>query len=297
MGESGEIDGRGDDDEGEGEEEEVHEADDDEGEEISVGGEIGLAFGDHPKGEGEIKEPGEAEEEEEPLVWGGPDESGGGFGEIEEATGEEIEDDDGEAINGVEVGGEGDPEVVGIGDDVAATGGPHLAIFVDFSAADPDPDGVGEFVTEDIEVNEWGSTGGIHSADEGDQPEEGAEGEEPKLFFEPEILVEGGVGEDAEEGLAEDPENGEEEETVDGVEGALTEAAFLPATESIGEAFGRWVRRFGGRAEEPGWFGWTTGRGVERIFLGAHAGHGGGADGREAGVRRGPYSRQFRWRL
>lgn len=256
MGESGEIDSGGDDDEGEGEEEEIHEGDDDEGEEIAVGGEIGLAFGDHPEGEGEIKEPGEAEEEEEPLVGSKPDVFGGGFGEIEESVGEEIEDDEGEAINGVEVGGEGDPEVVGIGDDVAAVSGPHLAIFVDFSAPDPDPDGVGEFVTEDIEVNEGRATGGIHSAGEGDEPEETTEGEAPKLFFAPEFFVEGGVGEDAEEGLAENPENGEEEETVDGVEGALTEAGFFPAMESSEEAFRGWGGRFGGRGEGSRRLGW-----------------------------------------
>src|SRR5439155_4879488 len=88
-----------------------------------------------------------------------------------------------------------DPEIILVRHDMAAT--PADAKPADTSAHQQNPEGMGEFMSEDIKHDRPGQ------AEESDQPEDCAQGEEPKFFARPKPLGDGRACKDREKCLAE----------------------------------------------------------------------------------------------
>ena len=197
-----------------GEEGDVGDIDDVEGEECAVLLQVGLVAGDDPEGPEDVEAPGGAENGEEGVFL--PGEGGKVSDEGEKA-------DCDEGPEGDEVGGEGDEDVGLVGDDVSAVDADAEA--ADLAETEDHEDGVGEFVAEDVEVEE------DLLAELGEEPpgvEDKADGEVNEGVLFPEVLGEAGIGDALEEG---DGGNGAEREDE--------EAAEDPEDSGAGAA-GRW---------------------------------------------------------
>lgn len=184
-----------------GEEDEIEEDDHHEGEEGAVFLEVGLVLGDHPDGPDDVETPGGAEEDDEAFLAVG---DGGGEGE------EAVDGEEDDRPEGDEVGGEGDHEVRLVRHDVAALGADaHVA---DATEVEVDEEGVGHFVTEDVEVEEFV---GEESGEEPGEHEADADGEADELFGFVEVVEEVDIahaleeGEDGDEAERHDHEGGE----------------------------------------------------------------------------------------
>lgn len=118
--------------------------------------------------------------------------------------------------------------------------------FLDAAAAEEGEEGVGPFVSEDVEIDEDFSS----AEKEKDEGHEGAEGEEEEFRGAPEGAVESGFGEADEESFGGDPAEGDEEDADgefdpsdgygfgDGEEsGDADEAEFIPDIGGAGVPF------------------------------------------------------------
>lgn len=193
-------------DEGEGEEEggEVEGIDEGIGEEAAVFADIGLSDSEEFEGVGDMEGPGEADEEE-----GGEGDRGLGVWGSDPAE-EEPEEEGEDGIEGEEVGGEGDPDIIfGYADGAAAAGDVQAG---GASTEEEGPEGMGEFVAEDVGFGDRGEEA------PGEDPEEDTgEGGGDAGTWE----AGGGFDEDdagAPEGIGQGGARGEEAEAEDELE-------------------------------------------------------------------------------
>ena len=105
-------------------------------------GKIGLIFQDHPDGKREMKRPGHAND--------GVEQSAVGL-HVKKQTEQSIDADCDQAVEREEIGRECDPEIVAIGNDVAAFASD--AKTADAASHQIHPQGVSEFMAEDVKQN------------------------------------------------------------------------------------------------------------------------------------------------
>lgn len=196
------------------EEHDVHEEDNHEGEKGAVISQVGLSFGNHPQREAEVKRPGRAEQQKQPLKRREQEESPGRGGDIEEQTRAGVDQDDDDAVERIKVRRERNPEVVRVGDDVAAATVPAFKL-QDAPVAKPNPDGMRQFVAIDIDAERARFPIKPHAADEPKRPKSRAQGKEPKLRGAPEFLLHRGAMKGGEEGLREQPDDREKQHAGD----------------------------------------------------------------------------------
>lgn len=185
----------------------IQEVDDDQRKKAAVGSQVGLALGNHPEGEAEVKRPGEAEQSEQ---------DGGVRLEIVEDADPAVEGDDSDGVQRPEIGGESDPEVRFVRDDVAAVARGFEV--KDVSSHRLGHDRVGQFVAENVDPQRPGFTVNPKRSRKRDGPEDDAKGEEPEFFGEPEGMVLRDVGEAGEQRLGENPRGRQQKEGDDVVE-------------------------------------------------------------------------------
>lgn len=175
--------------------ERVEEDDDGIGEESAMLLDIGLADGEHGDCEGDVECVGESDY--------GQDEAFVGLKIEEEAEGEDAGDHE-HGVEGEEVGGERD-DPIRFGDgDAAATRGDAKSR--DTGAHEQRPEGMGEFVSEDV---------GAHGAGEEEieeQPEEESSGEPPSGLRVSTELLDAQRGDESRGGADGGPHDGQEEE-------------------------------------------------------------------------------------
>src|SRR4051794_37605638 len=134
-----------------------------------------------------MKGPRGPKQEEEPLQGRHEKQRVGNPRHIVKQTGDAVSDDDNEAVEGVEVWGEGDPEIMGVRDDVAT-------VARDFEGADPatphpHPDGVRELVAKDIGTQRTRFAHRPDAPEKPQRPQRCAQAEKPKLVGGPSAVL------------------------------------------------------------------------------------------------------------
>src|SRR5687767_6443165 len=113
----------------------------------------------------------------------------------------------------MKVWSEGDPEIRLVGDDEStAAGGAKI---VDPTPHRLGPDGVCQFMTEDVKSNGPGFAEHPNASEKCEGPEHHSEGKEPELFSRPEGMLLGRRSEAGEKCLGEHPNNRQEEDRDD----------------------------------------------------------------------------------
>ena len=118
----------------------IDEVNDHHREESAVLDQVGLPLPQHPDREGDMKTPGKADHPEQPLpirLY------------IQEHAGPAVQKEGQNAVDRKKIRRQRDPEIVGVGNDVTA--GPADTELAHFATHQPGPDGVCEFMPENIQ--------------------------------------------------------------------------------------------------------------------------------------------------